>query len=162
MVGYLKVIKLFQDQIVESLVVLILITCLLLLNSYHYLNHELYEEYPGNEAVINGFEGTVSIGGTVTYASPESFDIQVTPGSPGRIVKVLSAEHVDSGDRVEVLGLLQRDALTPDQIIVYKKWSYYSIYIRSVFVLPIVLYLFFSYWTFDLQLMRFRRRLDNA
>jgi fatty acid desaturase len=63
---------------------------------------------------------------------------------------------------VEVLGLLQRDALTPDKIIVYKKWSHYSIYIRSVFALPIVLYLFFTYWRFDLRGMRFQRRLDNA
>ena len=66
-------------------------------------------------------------------------------------MRVLSDPSVERGDRVEILGLLQKDEITPEKIIVYKKWSYYSIFIRLAIAIPIVAYVFFRYWTFDLR-----------
>ena len=137
-----------------------IISLLLLLNTYHYLNHELYEEFPDEEDVIEGFEGVVSIYGTVINKSYDGFYILIEHGPKSKIVKVLSNLDVEEGDRVEVLGLLQSNAITPEKIIVYKKWSYYSIFIRSAIAIPIVLYVFFKYWTFDFKEMKFRRRKD--
>jgi hypothetical protein len=137
---------------------LVLIALLLVLNSYHLVHHELYEAYPDSEAVIAGFEGTVSTGGKVVNLSHDSFYIVVTYGSESRMLKVLSDEDVAYGDRVRVLGLLHSDEIRPEKMMIYRKWSYYSIYIRSVIAIPLVLYLFFKYWTFDLRAMRFKRR----
>jgi len=33
--------------------------CLLMLSTYHSVNHELYEPYPGTEEVITGAEGSL-------------------------------------------------------------------------------------------------------
>ena len=46
---------------------------LLILCTYYYFNHELHEEYPGNEDVINGFEGKVHVYGTVTSELPLAY-----------------------------------------------------------------------------------------
>jgi hypothetical protein len=134
----------------------VIISLLLLLNTYHYLNHELHEEYPGNEEVVEGVTGKVSIGGVVVNSN--EFYILVEHGSKSRVIRVLSDLDVEKGDRVEVLGLLQKDEITPEKIIVYRKWSYYSIFIRSAIAIPLVAYVFFKYWTFDFRQMRFRRR----
>lgn len=136
------------------------ISLLFLLNTYHYLNHEMYEAYPDNKEVMKGFEGNVSIHGTVSNTSSDGFYIRVTHGSKSKIINVLSEINVESGDRVEVLGLLQRDEIIPEKLIVYKKWSYYSVFIRSILALSIVVYLFFKYWACDLRGMKFRRRKD--
>lgn len=54
-----------------------IISLLLLLNTYYYLNHKLYEEYPDEEDVIEGFEGMVSIYGTVINKSYDGFYILI-------------------------------------------------------------------------------------
>ena len=139
---------------------IVIILLLLLLNTYYYLNHELYEEYPDNEDVIKGFEGKVSIYGTVVNRSYDGFYILIEHGPKSKILKVLSDLDVEKGDRIEVLGSLQKDVITPEKILVYKKWSYYSIFIRSALAIPIVVYVFLKYWTFDFREMEFRRKRD--
>ncbi|AGK60093.1 hypothetical protein Asulf_00057 [Archaeoglobus sulfaticallidus PM70-1] len=134
------------------------ISLLLLLNTYYYLYYELHKEYPGNEDIIEGFEGKVSIYGVVINKSYDGFYILIEHGPKNKAVKVLSDLDVENGDRVEVLGLLQKDEIIPEKIIVYKKWSYYSIFIRSVIAIPIVVFIFFKYWRFDFRQKRFRRR----
>lgn len=100
----------------------------------------------------------VSIYGIVINKSCDGFYILIEHGPKSKIIKVLSNLDVDNGDRVEILGVLQKDEITPEKIIVYKKWSYYSIFIRSAIAIPIVVYVFFKYWTFDFKEMKFRRR----
>jgi len=104
----------------------------------------------------------------VWFPSTESLSIKVAigfiilieHGPKSKIIKVLSDLDVDDGDRVEILGVLQKGEITPENIIVYKKWSYYSIFIRSAIAIPIVVYVFFKYWTFDFRKMKFKRRKD--
>lgn len=139
---------------------IVIISLLLLLNTYYYLNHELYEEYPDNEDIIEGFEGKVSVYGTVVNRSYDGLYILIEHGSKSKILKVVSDLDVESGDRVEVLGLLQKDEITPEKIIVYRKWFYYSVFIRSGIAVPIIVYVFLKYWTFDFKKMKFRRRKD--
>ena len=91
--------------------------------------------YPDNEDVIKGFKGKVSIYGTVINKGYDGFYILIEHGPKSKIVKVLSDLDVD----------------TLEKIIVYKKWSYYSIFIRPAIAIPIVVYVFFKYWTFDLK-----------
>jgi len=58
----------------KKLALAVIITSfLLLLNTYYYLNHELCEEFPDNEDVIEGFEDIVSIYETVINKSCDGF-----------------------------------------------------------------------------------------
>lgn len=60
----------------------VLVTCLLVLCTYHAAYHGLYEEYPGTEEVINGVEGTVSVYGMVLGTDGgEAFTVRLTYGS---------------------------------------------------------------------------------
>jgi hypothetical protein len=109
----------------------ILVACLLVLMSYHAMNHELYETYPGNEGVIYGAEGTVSVGGTVVNSSDEAFTLRLTHGSASKIITIVSPVPVASGDKVEVLGMLQGDEVIPEEMIVSTKWSHHAIYVEG-------------------------------
>lgn len=134
------------------------LSLLLLLDAYYYLNHELHEEYPGNEEVIRGVEGLVSIGGQVSGTFPGGFHLLIKHGSERIIVGVLSDINVSDGDMAEVLGTLRDGEIIPDKIIVQENWACRSIFLRSMLAVPIVLYLFFRSWTFDFRKMGFRRR----
>ena len=61
----------------------VLVACLLVLSTYHYLNHDLHKAYPDTEDVINGVEGTVSVGGTVVHSGDEAFTLRLTHGACG-------------------------------------------------------------------------------
>jgi len=123
----------------------ILVACLLVLSTYHYLNHDRHEAYPENEEVINGVEGTVSVSGTVVDRSDEAFTLRLT---------IISLVPVASGDKVEVLGVLG-DELIPEEMIISTKWSHHAIYLRSLLGLALVLIVFVKYWTFDRRSLRF-------
>ena len=70
----------------------IFVTCLLLLMSYHAVNHALYERYPGNEAVIldTCCDGPVSVSvhGTMLHTSDDGFSLRITHGSASKIITV--------------------------------------------------------------------------
>ena len=132
----------------------ILVACLLVLSTYHYLNHDRHEAYPENEEVINGVEGTVSVSGTVVDRSDEAFTLRLTHGSKSKIITVISPVPVASGDKVEVLGVLG-DELIPEEMIVSTKWSHHALYLRSLLGLALVLFVFKKYWAFDRRSLRF-------
>ena len=139
----------------------VLVTCLLVLCTYHAVNIDLHEPYPGNEDVINGVEGAVSVYGTVIAVGDEAFMLRLTHEAASKIITVISQASVASGDKVEVLGVINGDELTliPEDMIVSKQWSHYALYLRSVAGLAIVLVVFFRYWTFDPRGLRFSRRI---
>ena len=138
----------------------VLVTCLLVLCTYHAAYHDLYEQYPDNEEVIDGAEGTVSVYGTVIAVGDEAFTLRLTHGSASKIMLVLSPVLVANGDKVEVLGVINGDELTliPEDMIISKKWSHHALYLRSLVGLAITLVVFFRYWTFDVRSLRFSRR----
>jgi hypothetical protein len=78
----------------------LLVACLLVLSTYHFLNHDLHKHkaYPDTEDVINGVEGTVSVGGTVVHSSDEAFTLYLTHGSASKEITVISPVPVASGD----------------------------------------------------------------
>ncbi|MGC9444790.1 MAG: hypothetical protein ACP5E9_07705 [Candidatus Methanospirareceae archaeon] len=136
----------------------VLVACLLVLCTYHASYHDLHEAYPGNEEVINGVEGTVSVYGTVLDTGGDGFTLRLTHGSASRIVTVVSSESVARGDKVEALGILNGNELIPNDMIVLKQWSHYAVYLRSVVGLAIAVIVFLRYWTFDVKRLRFSRR----
>jgi len=127
------------------------------LSTYHYLNHDRHEAYPENEEVINGVEGTVFVGGTVIAAGSDAFTLRLTQGSASKVITIISPAPVASGDKVEVLGMLNGDELIPQEMIVSTKWSHHAIYLRSLLGLALVLFVFSRYWTFDRGNLRFTR-----
>jgi len=141
----------------------VFVTCLLLLMSYHAVNHAPYETYPDNEAVIfdTCCDGpvSVSVSGTVLDTSDRWFTVRITHGSASKLLRVLSpgVPPVAAGDKVEVLGVRHSDELVPETMIVSKQWSHYAVYLRSVAGLAITLVVFFRYWTFDFRALQFRR-----
>jgi hypothetical protein len=62
---------------------------------------------------------------------------------------------VASGDKVEVLGVLNGDELIPEEMIVSTKWAHHAIYLRSLLGLALVLIVFAKYWTFDRRRLKF-------
>jgi len=133
----------------------ILVACLLVLSTYHYLNHDLHKAYPDTEDVINGVEGTVSVGGTVVHSGDEAFTLRLTQGSASKVVTIISPVPVARGDNVEVLGEIHGDELIPEKMIVSTKWSHHALYLRSLLGLALVLIVFVKYWTFDRRSLRF-------
>jgi hypothetical protein len=133
----------------------ILVAGLLLLSTYHSVNHDLHEVYPDTEDVINGVEGTVSVYGTVVHSSDEAFTLRLTHGSASKIITIISPVPVASGDKIEVLGEIRGDELIPEEMIVSKAWAHYAIYLRSLLGLALVLFVFARYWTFDRRNLRF-------
>jgi len=133
----------------------VLVACLLVLSTYHYLNHDLHKAYPETEDVINGVEGTVSVGGTVVHSSGEAFTLRLTHGSASKIITIISPMPVASGDKVEVLGMLKGNELIPEEMIVSTKWAHHALYLRSLLGLALVLFVFVRYWTFDRRRLRF-------
>ena len=139
----------------------LLISLVLLLTTYHYQNHDQYEAYPGNEAVIAGTVGTVSVYGTVIATGDGTFTLRLTQGSASKVVQVVSSISVASGDKVEILGVIQGDELIPEKIIVSKACAYYAIYVRSLLGLVLVVFVFFRYWSFDVRCLRFTKRREK-
>ncbi len=135
-------------------VLCVCLSLLTLLMGYYALTYEEHKEYPTNEEVVRGVEGTVSIGGVVIGAET----IRIEYGSSEKEIIVHSDDAMNKGDFVEILGVLHGNEIVPEKIIVYEKWSYYGIFIRSAIVIPIMLYLFFRYWIFDTAEMIIRRR----
>lgn len=131
---------------------------LLSLCTYHWQYCDLYQ-LPENEDVVSSdYTGQkVSLFGVVS--DENNFSIKIHYGSKSREIEVLPPVEVDKGDMVEVLGVM-RDAniVDAEEVIVYDKWSYNSIFIRSAFAIPILAVVFFSYWSFSLREFRFRRR----
>lgn len=131
---------------------------LLSLCTYHWQYCDLHE-LPENEDVVgSNYTGDrVSLFGVVS--GEDNFSIVIEHGSKSRQITVLSSSEVNNGDRVEVLGIMQSaNIVDTEEIIVYDKWSYNSIFIRSAFAIPILAVVFFSYWSFSLREFRFRRR----
>jgi hypothetical protein len=133
----------------------ILVACLLVLMSYHAVNHDLHEAYSDTEDVINGVEGSVSVSGTVVISSDEAFTLRLTHGSRSKIITIISPMPVAIGDKVEVLGILHGNELIPEKMIVSTKWAHHAIYLRSLLGLALVLFVFAKYWTFDRRRLRF-------
>ena len=59
----------------------VLVACLLVLCTYHAAYHDLYEQYPENEEVIGGIEGTVSVSGAVVDTADGGFALRLMHGS---------------------------------------------------------------------------------
>lgn len=131
---------------------------LLSLCTYHWQYCDLHE-LPEDEDVVRGdYTGErVSLFGVVN--NEDKFSITIEYGDKSREIEVLSAIEVDEGDRVEVLGVMEdANTVKAEEVIVYDKWSYNSIFIRSAFAIPILAVVFFRYWSFNLKEFRFRRR----
>lgn len=134
-------------------VLLLLSTC-----TYHWMYCDLHE-LPENEDIVKGdYTGErVSLFGVVS--DENNFSITIEYGDKSREIEVLSPRKVDEGDKVEVLGVMQdTDTVDAGEIIVYDKWSYNSIFIRSAFAIPILAVVFFRYWSFSWREFRLRRR----
>lgn len=99
----------------------------------------------------------VSLFGAVSGG--DNFSILIEHGSESKEIEVLSDTKVELGDKVEVLGVMQNsNTLQAEDVMVYDKWSYNLIFIRSAFAIPILAVVFFRYWSFSLREVRFRRR----
>jgi hypothetical protein len=128
------------------------------LNIYYYLDHKSHEEFPGNDNVIEGTEGMACINGIIIGKDSDGFELLLKQGSRSKQVKVLSDSVVDAGDVVEILGVLTHEEVVPLKMLIQKSWSYRFIFIRSMFAIPILAYLFLKLWTFDFIKMGVRKK----
>ncbi len=135
----------------------LLIFVLLSLCTYHWLYNDVHQDYPETEDVImdaNRFVGSkISV-----YGVFNGEGLVISHGGDSKVLEVQSLSEVERGDRVEVLGLLEDEStVDAEKVIIYPKWTYYSIFIRSVVAIPLVLLVFFRNWSFSSE-FRFRRR----
>jgi len=137
---------------------LAVVVFLFMLSFYYYVNHENHRAYPGRSAVISGFEGVVVVSGFVSGFDEDGFRLYIQDRGRGMDVQVLSDAVVGIGDGVEVLGVLHGGVLVPERLLIYGRWSFLAVYLRSALAFPFVLFYFFRYWFFDFDRLVFVRR----
>lgn len=72
---------------------------------------------------------------------------------------VYNISSFKKGDLIDIIGILDgKDHVIVKKIWINDQWKNALIYIRSIFAIPFVLYLFFKAWIFNWKKMRFDRR----
>lgn len=146
-------IKFRRVALALTLVLVLLVLCI-----YHQMNHVHHREYPLIKDIVANYpvylNESVALFGKVVDADKGSFNLL----KKEVIFSVLSEVSVQEGDWVEVLGTLGPDyRVTAEKIIVYKKWKYHFISIRSALAIPLLLFILLRNWRLDIRQLRLIR-----
>jgi hypothetical protein len=148
---------------------IILIFMLFSLMLYYNLEHNNHD--PETQYILNHFEQfnttKVCLSGQVKNVDKTNNTILIQVNqTPQGIILASTTESLNTtqpGDIVEVYGVLtSRNSITAEKLLIYQRWKYDLIYIRSLPAIPFVLYLFFRTYSFNLDTFRFERRKKHA
>ena len=140
-----------------------LVSVLLFLCIYHEMNWEHHLEYPSIKDIVSDYpehlNEPIAIAGRVVHTDKSNFDLLLDYDGKEAIFSIWSEVSVQEGDRVEVLGALGPDYhVAAEKIIVYKKWKYYWVNIRSALAIPLLLFILLRNWRLDIRQLRLIRR----
>ena len=148
-----------------------IILILILFSLMLYYNQDHNNHDPDVQYILDHFEQfnttKVCLGGEVKNVDiiNNTLLVQISQ-SQESIIMMSITETLNStqqGDIVEVYGVLtSRNSITAEKLLIYQRWKYDLIYIRSLPAIPFVLYLFFRTYSFNLDTFRFERRKNHA
>jgi hypothetical protein len=146
----------------RALSLTILLIIFLFLCFYYYGNFMEHQEYPTvTQDLFNYTVGeTISFSITVEKTYPGGFYLYYGRYQGKNIYyKVNSSQEVDTGDKVYFLGIMEpANQIISTKMIIIKKWSYYSLILRSLVAFVILILIFNKYWYFNHEKREFRRR----
>ena len=138
----------------------VLILILLGLCLYYHDYHEDNLKYPSTAAILSDYpEGSqVFVSGSVIKPNKNGFYLR-DGGKIDIVYNVISSEHVQPDDYVQVLGILEHNYTIESNITyVETKWGYEFIILRSGLALIIFIFIFFRYWKFNFRTLELIRR----
>lgn len=150
--------KLANKRILSLLILILILSGLCL---YYYDNFRDHEEYPSVGTILLNYpEGKmVSVSGTVTGTFQEGFYLEDSYQDKQVKFTIISDTQVSPGDKLAVVGILDRDyRVTSSRILATPQWSYLLLLIRSFLAFFFLIYIFNRYWKFDLKNREFIRR----
>lgn len=137
---------------------IILIASLLILFINFDENYNYHITYPNPGSTVPGapWENTFLISGEVLKVNSQGFEL----GMDNDInINVISAEKVNKGDFVQILGFIQSpNTFKEIRIIKTDRWGDEFLFIRSFMGLMLFLFIFLKYWKFNLKTFSFRRK----
>ncbi len=148
----------------RTILIFILAIALLSLCLYYQASYQEHSEYPGVKQITANYTryiySEVYVGGEVTALNDNGFELSTWHDGKDTAFKVdHNSTKIEIGDRVSIIGNLEPNyILTPNELLVSRKWDYYLVFIRSILALPILLYLFHKNWQLDSKQKLFRRR----
>jgi hypothetical protein len=135
----------------------------------HYASEfEKHRKHPSYGAILSDYPlgEVVNVGGTVTQIN--STHILVEENYHGHIVTmkvpkndpIIKNHTLSPEDRITVVGVLGPDnqMVSVQEINVNSYANYIWLLFRSFLALIVLVYIFNSYWSFDLESFQFRRR----
>lgn len=148
---------------------IILILLLFSLMLYYGLAHNNHD--PDDQYILNNFEEfnmtKVTMGGKVKNIDRTNNTLLLELTQPPKhLILVSTTENLNNtqqGDLVEAYGILtSRNSISAEKLIIYQRWTYDLIFIRSLPAIPFALYLFFRTYRFNLKTCRFEWREKHA
>jgi hypothetical protein len=138
----------------------ILVLILLSLCVYYHNYHEDNSKYPSTAAIESYYpEGSlVYVDGSVVKQNKNGFYLR--DGNNIELVyNVISNEHVERNDNVQLLGILESNyTIKSTRIYVETNWGYKFILFRSALAIIVFILIFFWYWKFDFKTFELIRR----
>lgn len=147
----------------------ILILLLIAIMMYYSLDHNNHD--PDFQYILDHFEEfnttKVTLTGEVKNVDKTNNTLLIEVSEPTeRIILVGTTEPLNTtqlGDIVEAYGILtSKTHMTAEKLLIYERWKYDLIYLRSLPAIPFALYLFFRTWRFNPDTRRFERRQNHA
>ena len=138
----------------------ILVLILLSLCVYYHNYHEDNSKYPSTAAIESYYpEGSlVYVDGSVIKQNRNGFYLR-DGNNIDLVYNVISDEHVERDDNVQLLGILESNyTIKTTKIYVETKEGYDFILFRSALAILVFIIIFFWYWKFDFKTFELIRR----
>ena len=152
----------FELKLFKRLALFVVLMVLLCFLSFYFANNPLnHGQYPTTADVVSNYpQGqVVSISGTVFSLEKSGFEVGETYNGKMVYYHVISNLTVFPGDYISFNGILgQEYNVTVIKSEIVSPQSYEFELLRSLFVVPFLIIIFFIYWRFDLKKLVFLRR----
>ncbi len=122
----------------RTTLIFILAIALLSLCLYYQASYEAYSEYPGVRQITTDYTrylgSQVSVGGEVTALDNNGFELTTWHEGKDTVFKVHhNSTNIETGNQISLIGNLEPNYnVTAKELLVSKKWDYYSVFIRSI------------------------------
>ncbi len=153
-----------HQHIIIGIILLIILSGLC---THHANEYEKHLKHPSYKSILSDYpQGElVNVYGTVTHIND---DIHIQDEYHGQIVemKIVNSTHIlknhtlSPNDKVTLVGVLGSDnqILRVHEMHVNKYENYIFVLVRSFLALAVLVYVFNSFWCFNIENFQFRRR----
>jgi len=151
-----------------GLILIFILILVMLYSSFQYNKKEFDILYIFENYESNG--NKIEFSGEIVDIDIKFKNITIRLSEPPYSLKKIKIENIEfkeyipkKGDIVEILGKYDLDKnIIAEKILIYERWKYDLIFMRSLPAIPIALYLFFKVYRFNRKKFRFERRKKDA